>query len=302
MGSESVNLPIVNSGPAHSQRRSIALLTDSSAQLPSALAEQHNVAVVPVSITLDGREYLEGVDLDPDQFYSLHREDSVLSTSQPAPGSIVQLVEEAACAGADEVLAVLVGSAYSGTVQSAKIAAAQTSIPLHVLDTGTASFGVAACVLAAAELVAAGGTIEQAASGAHKRSGQLESVFVLQGLELARRSGRFHQIDLDGPPKAGTTDDGIMVLWTGQGELEVIATVFSVAEAVDAMAERVLKNSGPMRVASSLAGPPMAQMSELLLSRLAGDPKVASILEYRVGPSVAAQTGPGTAGVFYWPA
>ncbi len=174
----------------------IALLTDSSAQLTPELIDKYQVMVIPVTISLDGCEYREGIDLDADGFYASYRAGVELSTSQPAPGLFVEAVELAAASGASEVLAVLVGSAYSGTVQSAKVAATQTPIPLHIVDTGTASFGVACCLIAAHEALEKGFSLDAAISAAEIMSGTVESVFVLQGLELANRSGRFHQVGL----------------------------------------------------------------------------------------------------------
>ncbi len=289
----------------------IALITDSSAQLTPELIQQYQVEVIPVTISLDGQDYQEGVDLDADKFYRLHQPGSDLSTSQPPPGLFVEAVERAAVAGATEVLAILVSSDYSGTVQSAKVAATQTSIPLHIVDTGTASFGVACCVIAAHEALEAGASVHEAIGAANQMSGKVESVFVLQGLELAGRSGRFQQVGLGGqsdrtdqsdPSDSTDEEEGIMVLWTGGGELEVVDTVFTTEEAVQAMASRALRDQVEIRVASSLAGPEMAPMSEGLDALLAANPLVKGFVHYRVGPSVAAQTGPGTAGIFYYPA
>lgn len=287
----------------------IALITDSSAQLTPELIKRCQVQVVPVTISLDGQDYQEGVDIDADKFYRLHKPGSDLSTSQPAPGLFVEAVEKAATAGATEVIGILVGSDYSGTVQSAKVAATQTSIPLHIVDTGTASFGVACCVIAANEALQVGAIVEEAIEAANQMAGKVESVFVLQGLKLASRSGRFQQVGLGGSqpdstdqPDSTEQEEGIMVLWTGRGELEVVDTVFSTEEAVRAMASRALRDQVEIRVASSLAGPEMAPMSEGLDALLAANPLVKDFVHYRVGPSVAAQTGPGTAGIFYYPA
>ena len=304
MGSMSVsNSEIPSVGP-------VRLITDSSSQLTSELAQEHQVEVVPVTISLDGVDYLEGVDLDADLFYSLYSEGSELSTAQPAPGLFVEAVERSAALGAEAVIGVFVGSAYSGTVQSAKVAASQTSIPFHVVDTGSASFGVSCCLLAASKVLSSGGSIPEAIQAAMLMATTVETVFVLQGLELARGSGRFHQIGLTGsstevddpvdqPP---TDSDGIMVLWSGEGELEVVGTAYSFEEAASSMAERALRSQKPIWVASSLAGPEMEPMSRHLDSLLEADPLVVDIIHYRVGPSVAAQTGPGTAGIYYYPA
>ena len=48
-----------------------ALVTDSNSQLPDDLRDRFDVEVVPVTVVIDGQEYLEGVDLDADGFYEL---------------------------------------------------------------------------------------------------------------------------------------------------------------------------------------------------------------------------------------
>lgn len=284
----------------------VHVLTDSSSQLGSESASANDISVIPVTIELDGQTFLEGFDLHVDDFYRLLASDSVLSTSQPPPARFVQAVEVAAKAGATAVVAVLVGSAYSGSVQSARLASTMTSIPLHVLDTEMASFGVAYCALEAVRLAKAGSTIEDLLVGCMDRSRQLESVFVLQGLELAERSGRFEgllpQHSAGHPQEANSQEEGILVLWAGQGQLEVVETVHSAEDAVQAMSARIFQEGRPVHVALSLAAPAMKPMTDMLERVLHGNPLVCSLAHYRVGPSVAAQTGPGTGGVFYYPA
>lgn len=284
----------------------IQILTDSSAQLPNDLAAELEISVVPAVIELDGLTFLEGVDMDASAFYDALTSDSNLCTSQPSPGSFVEAVEAAASAGAEQVLAILVGSSYSGTVQSARLAASMTSIPLKIVDSGTASFGTACCVLRAHELLSAGASIGEAATAALEMGAQVQSVFVLQGLELAERSGRFPMLSgiatSRGAGQVPSEEEDILVLWACGGDVEVVATVGSVQDAVRAMADRVFSSGLVMDVASSLAAPQMADMTDQLNTLLQASPLVRDLVHYRVGPSVAAQTGPGTAGVFYYPA
>ncbi len=288
----------------------VRLVTDSSAQLTKELARRHEVDIVPVTITLDGVDYQEGVDLDADAFYARYGEGSQLSTAQPAPGMFVAAVERAASLGSSSVLGIFVGSAYSGTVQSARLAASQTSIPFQVVDTGVASFGVSYCLLDASKVLAAGGSIAEAKAAALAMAAKVETVFVLQGLDLAKESGRFHEVGLGGSPgmdsdrlgQAAGESEPIMVLWSGGGRIEVVDTVHGISEAAACMAKRALRSQVPICVASSLAGPQMEPMSHQLDALLGANPLVVDMIHYRVGPSIAAQTGPGTAGIYYYPA
>jgi len=66
----------------------IQLVTDSSADLPKELLDKYNISVVPLTINIDGKEYLEGVDLMPQEFYEKMCNGKELpKTSQPSPAA-----------------------------------------------------------------------------------------------------------------------------------------------------------------------------------------------------------------------
>lgn len=280
----------------------IAVIADSSGQLTPEQASAAGISIVPLTVTLDGTDLADGLDVTAEDFYARFVPGvTEVSTSQPSPAAFIDAFEQAAADGADHVVAVLVGSAYSGTIDSARVAGDAVDVGVTIVDSGTSSFGVGAAALAAAEAVRDGGSVDDAAGAADRRAAVLESVFILQGLELAQRSGRFGDLD------SGVDDvEAIPVLWTGRGELEVVESVppgpNSVEDAVAAMAGRVLAREGDLIVASGLAHPDTAPITEALEMALLDSGRVDRLLRYRVGPSVAAHVGPGTAGVFTWPA
>ncbi|MEM7338057.1 MAG: DegV family protein [Actinomycetota bacterium] len=278
----------------------VALITDSSAQLPGPLAAEVGAAVVPVMVSFNGHEYREGVDLDVDTFYAelVDTGPPKLVTAQPPAGAFLDAFEAAAAAGATEVVAVVVGSAFSGTVNSATVAAGHATVPVTVVDTGQASFGVGFCVLAAAETIAAGATGPEVEAAVASFAPTVESVFIVQALDLARASGRFVGGVLDGE----LTPDAVPVLRYAAGDLTVVAEVATPADAVEAMAAAVLGPGRRVRVASGLADPGTAPITDALEAQLDTSPLVTDLIRYRVGPSVAAHTGSGTAGVFFHPA
>ncbi|MBO0703257.1 MAG: DegV family protein, partial [Candidatus Dormibacteraeota bacterium] len=66
---------------------SVAIVTDSTSDLPGELAGQLGVTVVPLTLTLEGTSYRDGVDIGPDDFYrKLERSGGLATTSQPSIG------------------------------------------------------------------------------------------------------------------------------------------------------------------------------------------------------------------------
>ncbi len=278
--------------------KSIALVTDSSSQISSDLADRFGARVVPLTVSIDGAEYLEGSELDADAFYRMVEsapDPLVLSTTQPTPDQFVAAFEDAASAGSAEVLAVLVGSAYSGTVNAATLAAAAVDIPVRIVDSGVASFGITSCLWAAAEVLAADGSVDDAVAAAETRASAVESVFILQGIELARQSGRFAAVESD------IQEEEIAIIWSGRSGMEVIDSVRTVDAAVAVMIGRLVAGDQRLVAAVGRAGRQTEPVTDAFRAALEGTPRIAEIVEYRVGPSIAAHTGPGTAGGFYWP-
>ncbi|MBA2438550.1 MAG: DegV family protein [Acidimicrobiia bacterium] len=278
----------------------IGLLTDSNAQLPPELAERYGVEVVPLTVTVDGEEFAEGVDLDADTFYARFEggRRPEVSTSQPSPGRFAEAFAALAGRGAREILAVHVGSVVSGTVNSARLAAQSSPVPVHIVDTATVSFGVACCVWEAGEALARGVTVEEAAAIAGAVGKTVGTVFTVGALDLARAGGR-----LAPGGEAGTTGPGVPVLTMAGGEMQVIGEAGDVDGAAGVMADHVLAvGDGPgVRVGLGIADASAAPLWRALEERLTGAPGVREIVRYRIGPSVGAHTGPGTAGVFFYP-
>lgn len=276
----------------------IGLCTDSNAQLPPDLARRFGVEVVPLTVTVDGRDFQEGVDLDADAFYAYFADGAspLVATAAPSPGRFAAAYEALARAGAGEILSVHIGSAISGTLNSARIAAEAAPVPVRLVDTGTASFGVACCLWEAAEAVAAGAGLEDAAVVAEAVAARTGNVFVVRAVDLVRRGGRL------GEGAAGAGDDAIPVVRLVGGTYQPVARAATVDEAADAMAEAVLSGGSRLRVGISVADAAGAPVRAALERRLEAAPQVLELVRYRVGPSVGAHTGPGTAGAMWYPA
>lgn len=273
----------------------IGLVTDSNSQIPTELIERYGVEVVPLTVTVDGIDHEEGVDLDADRFYSMFEGATpAVSTSQPSPGRFAEAYQRLADRGATEILSIHLGAALSGTLNSARIASGTTAVPVRLVDTGTASFGVACCVWEAGEALAAGATVEEAAAVAEQLAAHVGNVFVVQALDLAAAGGRL-------APTVEVANTSIPVLSLVDGEIRSVGHAGDVEAAATVMANHITCAGDDLKVAVGIADRQAAPLWTALEARLVGAPQVRELIRYRVGPSVGVHTGPGTAGAFFYP-
>ena len=273
----------------------IGICTDSNSQLPPALAARFEVEIVPLTVIIDDTEYLEGVDLDADGFYALFTDgrNPSVSAAKPSPGQFALAYDDLADRGCTQILSIHVSSAASGTLNAARLAAHNAPVPVRVVDSGTASFGVSCCVWAAAEAIAMGASLEEAAAVAESLAPRIGNVFIVGALDLMHAGGR----------TAGSlSGDGIAVLTLREGQVEVLQRVSSVAEAVNAMATYVIDWGPRLRVAIGIADREGMPISEALAEAVGESANVIEVVRYRIGPSVGVHTGPGAAGCFVFPA
>ncbi len=281
------------------EHSTIGIVTDSASQIPDALARVLGVSVVPIVVTIDGTEYLEGVDLGADDFWRqiVGGELPEIATSQPSPGAIADVYRSLEERGVTEIVSIHVGADVSGTVNSAVLAAETVDAAVVVVDSGTASFGVSACVWEAAAALAAGASAEAVAARATAVAPTVATTFILQALEFARAGGR---IDTTGLTTG--SDEPVMVLGGVGTQLDVTGEGRTVDELCDHMAGSMLAAGTPIRAAVSLADDATLPFTLGIEERLAASDLVVDMVRYRVGPSIAVHTGPGTAGGFWWPA
>ncbi len=143
----------------HAERRAVALVTDSSADLPDPVLDRHHIALVPLQVVFGNETFRDRVELKPEEFYRRLRTAKELpTTSQPTPADFVRVLRDAR-AEADEVVAVLLSSVLSGTFASAQAAVRAAGISgVHLVDSRSASLGLGMLALRGAELAAAGWT------------------------------------------------------------------------------------------------------------------------------------------------
>lgn len=276
----------------------IGICTDSNSQLLATVAERYAIEVVPVTVTIGDHDYLEGVDLDADRVYELLRADPTVtvSTSHPSPGQFAAAYESLVHRGCDEIVSIHVTAAMSGALSSARLAARSLHVPVRLVDSGTASFGVSWCVWAAAEAVERGATLDQAVRVVESLSPYIGSVFML-GTSTVVTGDRSDQYQV-----TSAADGGVPVLTLHAGQLKVLSHAKNSSAGVETMAAMVSGWGPRLRVGVSLAdasGEPLTVALEAAVRRLKN---VVEVVRYRVGPSIGVYSGLGAVGCFMCPA
>jgi len=177
-----------------SQRRvEMQIVTDSGTDLclpPEQVAEL-NIHVVPLIVTLEGKSYREGVDIQPDEFYRLlAATDSLPITSQPSAGDFAETYRRLAATDPD-ILSIHMTSGLSGTFNSAQAGAKLVpEANITLVDTKTLSAAAGWQVEVAARALKAGWSKEQTLALMERIGAASESIYTLKELKYLIHGGR----------------------------------------------------------------------------------------------------------------
>jgi DegV family protein with EDD domain len=170
----------------------IAWVVDSTAFLDEELEQHPDVYTIPLTVILDGEEYLDGIDLTPQELYArLKSLDNPPKTSQPAVGEFVKLYEELG-KKYDMIIAVLISSKLSGTVSSSQQASQLVEVPVVTIDSKILTYPLSALVKMGIEKLCEEDNVESVISFLEAKKDQNETYVLIGSLEQLHRSGRMN--------------------------------------------------------------------------------------------------------------
>jgi len=174
----------------------IAIVTDSTADLPKQVVQQHDIGVVPLYINIGENSYLDGVDMTREAFYlGLPQFKHHPTTAVPGIDAFIKAFNHALETGAEAVISLHISKTLSNTVDVARLAAERIKeIPVHVLDTGNLSLGVGLLARRAALMAEAGEKVKTILAEISDKAQRTYTFAVLSTLEFLRRSGRLSNL------------------------------------------------------------------------------------------------------------
>lgn len=270
----------------------VAVVTDSTAALPQYILDKFDIRVIPLSIIWGEEAFTDGVDITPSEFYNrLTKGGPLPSTSQPPTALFYDCFNELLNQGKD-VIAILISSGISGTVNSALQAQQEIgSNRISVVDSRTAALATALHVLSAARAAAAGGSLQEVTDTALQAQEHTDVVFAVDTLEFLHKGGR-----IGGAKRMlGSMLNIKPILEIQDGVIEAADQVRTQKRALEHLISLIQKKAGgeqPLRIVVFHSNVPETAQSLLDDTKKTLSPEEIYLAE--LSPVIGTHVGPGT--------
>ena len=278
---------------------SFRVLVDSASDIPFDKATAAGIIIVPMSVTIDGKTFLEGVNLQTKDFYAQFDKFKELpKTSQPNPNTLLEQYERILSEG-HQVVAIHLSSGLSSTVSTARMIREITSAPdrVHIIDSLGASFGFGLLALFAQNTLQSVVSWEEAVENILEYRKNMRYVFTLDTLEYLVKGGRVSKPAgfigglLDVKPVLHITPEGTIVPFA-----KVRSRRAAIRKLVDVMEQEI---TYPEQQVIGISHSACFDDAQILVSEIRQRFKVRDIWISEVGCVVGSHTGPGTLALFY---
>ena len=276
----------------------IALVTDSTSDIPIDLVRRYQINMVPQVLIWGSETFADGVNIQSAEFYARLKAATVMpSTSQATVATFMQIFQ--GLLDQDyQILAILVSAKLSGTINSAMQAKEHlpAGAPIEVVDSQSVSMALGFNVLNVARAVEQGANMADAVALAHLGIEHTGVVLTVDTLEFLYRGGRIG----GGKRFLGTALKIKPVLEVRGGRIEAVEQVRTRGKSLGRVVDLVEEQIGgrtPVRIAALHAN--AEADARTLLDDICGRIKVDEQIFSIVGPVVGTHAGPGTVGLAY---
>ncbi|MGM9660702.1 MAG: DegV family protein [Faecousia sp.] len=280
----------------------IKISTDSTSDIPQSFRESLNISVLPLTILAEGKEYRDGVDITPSEFYKILDEAEKLPvSSQVTATEYLALYRQVWEEGYTDLIHIAINSKGSGTYQAAVMTRdmfleenPEAKLNIHIIDSRTYSMAYGMAVVEAAQMVQAGATVEEIIAHVQDWVEYTRPMFVPLNLKCVKKSGRIS-------PAAAFVGDaiGLKPLITFEdGEAKILSKVRGEHKAIAALVDICQKERRPGTNYCLVYGSNLEALKALkaACADVMDQPPMA---EYEVGCIIGINTGPNMIGILY---
>lgn len=277
----------------------VALVTDSTAYIPDELVDQFGISVTPQILVWGDETYKDGVDIQPEEFYTRLKTAKTMPTTSQVPVIEMKNAFERLVGRGADVLGVFLSSKLSGTMQSATQALEEigkASEHVTVVDSQSTAMALGFQVLAAARAAKDGASLDDCRKIVENGREHTGVYFAVDTLEFLHRGGR-----IGGATRfIGSALNLKPILAVRDGRVEAEDRVRTKARALDRVFNLVAENvrgKSNIRIATLHAN---AQgEAQALLDRASAELAPIETVFAAVSPVVGTHAGPGTVGLAY---
>ncbi len=280
----------------------VAIVVDSAASLPPGFSEHPGILIVPMTVTIDGESYLDGIDITTTEFYRrLRSTSSSPTTSAPSLAAYLDTFRSAA-EQYDSILCITAGGRFSSSLDSAVAAAEEahrqfSAVEIRVLDSQAAAGSQALAALQAWREAQQGATLARVEMNAMRVVERVSLVAFVDTLRYLHRGGRV--------PLAAYIGASLMMIKPlfrlRHSEIVTLARPRTRRTAIRRMLELMKEEagSGVLHVAVMHADAP--NDAESVRQSIADDFDCAELYVSEFTPAMGTHIGPGLLGIAFWP-
>ncbi len=274
----------------------IRILIDSSADYSAQEAKEHNLELIPINITLNEKNYLDGIDITKDEFYELlTSSEEFPKTAQPSPQDYVDLFEDAKEKG-DSVVYLSLSSALSGTFQSATLAKSMVEYDeIYLVDTLSATRAIRIMAEYACKLREEGNDAATIAAELENFKSRVVIYAALDTLEYLSKGGRLNKAAAAVGELANLKP---IITVTPEGTMAVPAKALGRNKAISTLTkmitEKQIDTTFPIYSLYAVG----EENTEKLEQKL-GKEGIRVTKRLQLGPTIGCHIGPGAYGVIF---
>ncbi len=274
----------------------IAIVTDSTAGLSPEIVARYKISVAPLLLIWGDKTYQDGIDITPAEFYQrLPQSDIFPSTSQATVATFLDIFKRLTDEGYD-ILAILISSKLSGTLDSAIQAKAHfPNANIELVDSLSTSVALEMLVMVAARAVNNGATLAQTRALIEKAMPKIHLFFAVKTLEYLHKGGR-----IGGAARFLGTALGLKpILELRDGKIEALEKIRTSKKAQARLVELVELHTDKHEKINSIGiiDVDAENGAEFLLSEFKTRFHPDEIILGTLSPVIGTHTGPGTVGV-----
>ena len=279
----------------------VAIAVDSAASLSPGFSEQPGVFIVPMTVTLDGITYRDGVDITTGEFYRrLRTTPTAPTTSAPSTAAFLEVFRRAS-EDHESVLCITAGDRFSASFDSATLAAAEAgslspSFEIRILDSQSAAGSQALVALEAWRAAQQGATLARAEMNAIRVIDRVSLLAFVDTLRYLRRSGRV--------PLAAHIGASLMMIKPlfrlRHSEIITVARPRTRRTAIRRMLELMREDVGSQALHVAVMHADALQDAEAIRDSIARDYDCPELYISEFTPAMGAHIGPGLLGIAYW--
>ena len=168
----------------------IKIVCDSLSDVNKEYLEKYDIDVVPLTLILNGKEYRDSIDMRPEEFYKILREENAYpKTSQATYAQFKEVFDKYTKEG-KTILYISGSAAATGTCQSAVMAKNDTEGEIYIYDSNNLTFGAGFFVVKAAEMISEGKSIDEVFKALDEIKEKYILMFSVDTLEYLKKGGR----------------------------------------------------------------------------------------------------------------